>query len=97
MSIFASEQPPQPTSTPTLPAHHPNHHRIDIPLIKSPLDKWCCLLRSQFHQLQNEKSIHQWLVLLKPFQSLFKESKTLTPGIGPSLPYLFNACNRANP
>src|SRR6266568_4995066 len=78
-----------------IPISH--HYRINIALIKSSLDNGCCLSSSQFHQCLNDKSIHIWLVLLKPFQPLFKKSNTLTLGIGPSLSYIFNACNRTNP
>src|SRR6266436_153853 len=78
-----------------IPISH--HYRINIALIKSSLDNGCCLSSSQFHQCLNDKSIHIWLVLLKPFQPLLKKSNTLTLGIGPSLSYIFNACNRTYP
>src|SRR6266566_1441381 len=75
----------------------PHLYWINVALIKGPFDNGCCLSSSQFHQCLNDKSIHIWLVLLKLFQPLFKKSNTLTLGIGPSLSYIFNACNRTNP
>src|SRR6266849_541292 len=75
----------------------PHHYRINIALIKRPFDNRCYLPGFQFHQRQDEKSIHIWLVFLKPFQPLFKKSNTLTLGVRPSLSNIFNACNRANP